>query len=187
MGCIMAGSVMFAENNSSCINGTESIFSMYIGAGVSETVCFLLLGLALVFEVFYICRNKTTFLQCLFFYFTIAATLAEVPYVLFFVLDVVLNEDTSTCSGLSPFLFNCLFLLYPAFLIELLVIGSINLTLLSKLYKYRVSRQSHDPGAEYMLCCCYYKKWREILFCVIGSMATLLLVASIHQYFTEQI
>ena len=64
------------------------------------------------------------------------------------------------------------------------MIGSLNLTLLSKLYKYRVSRQSQDPGAEYMLCCCYYKKWREVLFCMIVLIATqvlplVLLIASI--------
>ena len=94
--------------------------------------------------------------------------------------DIVLNEDTSTCSGLlPPILFNILFLQYPTYFIELIVIGSINSTLLSKLYKYRVSRRSHDPGAEYMLCCCYYKKWHEVLFCVIGLIATLLPVVLI--------
>ena len=150
--------------NSSCLNLTKYYF---IGAGISGLVCSLLLGLIIVFEVIYTCRNKTTFHQRLFLYFTIAATLAEVPFLILLGHNSELSEDS--CWILY---YSTIFLQYHTLFVELLVIGSLNLTLLSKLYKYRVSRRSQDPGAEYMLCCCYYNKWREVLFCVIVLIAT---------------
>ena len=162
---------VFSANNSSCLNlTTEWSQGYFIGPGILGLVCSLLLVLIIVFEVIYICRNKTTFLQHLFLYFTITATLAEVPIVCYLGYTSELSEDS--CIILNYFLG---FLKYYTLFVELLVIGSISSTLLSKMYKYRVSRRSQDPGAEYMLCCCYYKKWREAFFCFMVLIATQIL------------
>ena len=180
-----AKSDTFSVNNSSsggsrdlltisCLNFTKS--EQYVGGAilVSGLVCFVLLTLSLSFEIFYICRYKTTFLQRLFFYFTIAAAIIEVTQVQVAVAHVLCNYI------LDPMLLMAMdeYLMIPqfhAYFVELLLIGSISVTLLSKMYKHRASRQAPDPNTEYMLCCCAHKTSREIIFCLIVFIATLIL------------
>ena len=161
------------SNNSFNGSSTDQLGPVEIVVSISSFVCFILLTLILVFKVFYICRYKTTFLQRLFFYFTIATAITEAIQVSYFGYIHVL-------CGSSPnkIIFTVEYFMIPqyhGFFIELLLIGSISVTLLSKMYKHRASRQAPDPNTEYMLCCCAHKKSREITFCLIVFIATLIL------------
>ena len=172
---LVAESVTFSMSNGSSgdsrdlldclITSNRTVNGGYVGIVVSGLVCSILLMLTLVFELFYICRYKTTFLQRLFVYFTIAAAITEVTRMSYLVF--------AFCKGLALVYFTILQL--HTYFIELLLIGSISATLLSKMYKHRASRQVPDPNTEYMLCCCAYKKSREVTFCLIVFITTLTL------------
>ena len=55
----------------------EDIVLIAYVTGTTGLICLLLMILFLAVEVFYVCQHKTNFLQRLFFYLTIAATIAE--------------------------------------------------------------------------------------------------------------
>ena len=127
-------------------------------SGATGLICLPLLLLFLAVEVFYICRYKTDFLQRLFFYLTIAATIAEGAGALVF--TVAFSE--SSYARHIPLTF----ILY-AHLIEVLTFAAINFTVLSKLYKYAARRHSLHSDKEYVLVCCLYTKRKEVVFVTI--------------------
>ena len=127
-------------------------------SGATGLICLPLLLLFLAVEVFYICRYKTDFLQRLFFYLTIAATIAEGAGALVF--TVAFSE--SSYARHIPLVF----ILY-AHLIEVLTFAAINFTVLSKLYIYTARRHSLHSDKEYILVCCLYTKRKEVVFVTI--------------------
>ena len=154
----------------------SSEFAIIVGemasaVGITGVVCCPLLIVVSAVEVLYICRYKTTFLQRLFFYLTIAATIQEGANV--FMLGYGKTEATM-------FLVIMFASQSYVLIVELLLVGSINFTVLSKMYKYRASvgRQLLQSNAEYMLGCCFYTKIREFTL-VFFAFGVLLLIAVI--------
>ena len=130
--------------------------------GISAWVCLLIILFpALVLEVFYICRYKTTFLMRLFFYLTIAGTIVNANYALTFAALNPLPDETllfhwctwMDISGIVAFHF--------AMLLELVLIFLINLNLLSKLYKYGYNKQWLASKK------CIFRKRHEVLFVIL--------------------
>ena len=78
----------------SCVDFMEPAKEPTMAIGISGLVCFILLMLLLVFEIFYICRYKTTFLQRLFFYLTIAVTLVDIIHAMYLGYSFELNEES---------------------------------------------------------------------------------------------
>ena len=167
---------MFSGGNSSS-NGSSScclspgdttgqIPERSVGIAVLGLACLILLLILLAFEIFYICRYKTTFLQRLFFYFTIAAAITEAAQVVFFGFTPKLDVNSY---------FSLFFLLIYAYFVELLLITSISVSLSDKMCTHRASRQAPEPNTEYILCFCAHKKSREAAFLVIVFIATLIL------------
>ena len=139
-----------------------------LASGITAMPCLFILVLSLVAQGFYIYQYKTTFLHRLFFYFTIASTL------LVLICSVYSAVSTSYLETSIMFLFATLSYTLP---VEFLVIGSINLTLLSKMFKYRASakRKSLPSNTEYMLCCCSYTKRKEGIFLFVVFILPVLL------------
>ena len=142
-------------NNSSSNPFAIIVGEMALATGITGLVCCPFLILMSAVETVYICRYKTTFLQRLFFYLTIAATIAEgasVPLLSY-----------GNAHEATVFLAIIISVFPYILIVELFIVGSINVTLLSKMYKYRVSarRQSLQFNAEYMLCCCLHTRARE--------------------------
>ena len=101
----------------------------------------------------YICRYKTTFLIRLFFYLTIAGTLANLTYSLIFVVEYPLpNELLFSC--LWPFIIIGI----SSELLEVVWIFFINISLLGTLYMYSSNKQCKYKG------CLNWRKGHEILF-----------------------
>ena len=150
-------------NNSTDI-GTDleaAIAAIAYATGTTGLICLLLLLLFLAVEVYYICQHKTDFLQRLFFYLTIAATIAEGACALLF--TAVLKDPSYALYTVNiP-----LAIIVYAHLVEVLVFAAINFTVLSKLYKYTARRHSLHSDKEYILLCCLYTKRKEVVFVTI--------------------
>ena len=114
-------------DNSTDIDADQEVNIAHIAyaTGTTGLICLLLLLLFLAVEVFYICRYKTDFLQRLFFYLTIAATIAEGAIAL--LLTAAFSEPLYALN------IPVAIVLY-AHLVEVLVFAAINFTVLSKLY-----------------------------------------------------
>ena len=117
-----------------------------------NVLVFILLP-TLTIGAIYICRYKTTFLKRLFFYLTIAGTLANVTYTLTFVVEYPLPNDLLLCwwwfVGVSSL---------SSELLEWVWIFFINISLLGTLYMYSSNKQR-----KYRYCCSWRKVY-EILF-----------------------
>ena len=148
--------------------------------GTTGLICLPFLILFLTVEVFYICRHKTDFLQRLFFYLTIAATIAEGAIAL--ILTAVFSKSLYTQQ--IP-----LAIVLYAHLVEVLVFAAINFTLLSKLYKYTARRHSLHSDKEYILVCCLYTKRKEVVFVTflfsLPVLAVVIEITSIILHFTD--
>ena len=83
----------------SCVDFMETATEQTMAIGITGLVCFILLMLLLVFEIFYICRYKTTFLQRLFFYLTMVVTLVDVIHAMYLGYSFELNEES--CYNLT--------------------------------------------------------------------------------------
>ena len=112
--------------------------------GISGLVCFILLMLSLVFEIFYICRYKTTFLQRLFFYLTVVVTLVDSINTMFLGYNVQLSEEA--CFNLTLALGNILFY---AGIAELLAITFINVAFLKAMFKYHFEKSLRSSIPRY--------------------------------------
>ena len=112
-----------STNRCSLSNGntTGQTLEGFVGIAVSGLACFILLKLLFAFELYYICRFKTTFLQRLFFYFTLAAATTEVAQMVVFALAL----KTAVICNLYSFS-SLVVLLIHAYFAELLLIGSID-------------------------------------------------------------
>ena len=164
-----------SEYKESCVNLTREVMGGNLAVGIAGMICFFFMLLTLVLAAFYICQYKTTFLQRLFFYLIVAATLAEGVFSL--ALSSALNNSNDyICIVVYQIV---LVLQYYVFIVELMLVGSINLTILSKMYQYRASRPSQRPSTEYMLCCCSYKRGKEFIFVFIVFVFMLLCPAMV--------
>ena len=128
--------------------------------GISGLFCCLFLIPILIIEVVYVCRYKTTFLQRLWFYLTIIITFVNGGYALNLGHGVY-YQLYLLISGLA---------FTYAIIAELIVIASINLTIVSKVYMYSVNspkRQLLHSSTEYMIFCCLYTKCKEVIYLLI--------------------
>ena len=119
----------------SCVDYMEPAREQTMATGISGLVCSILLMLLLVFEIFYICRYKTTFQQRLFFYLTISVTLIDVINAMFLGYSAQLSEES--CYSLTRALGTFLFYGGTA---ELLTITFINVTFLRAMFKYHFDK-----------------------------------------------
>ncbi len=118
--------------NSSCYD-TEEVSDSNFAHGVSALVCFLIFLLpTLVLEIYYLRRYRSTFLQRLFYYLTISCMILTFSHIQLLILYFY------------PILVYCYFIdatISYAVLTELMLILSINIILLFKLYKYSLKKQ----------------------------------------------
>ena len=120
----------------SCVDFMEPAREQTMIAGIIGLVCSILLMLLLVFEIiFYICRYKTTFLQHLFFYLTIAVALINVVRIMYLGYSAQLSEES--CYNLSRALSIIISYCYVA---EILTITFINVTFLRAMFKYHFEK-----------------------------------------------
>ena len=130
--------------------------------GISAWVCLLILLFpALVLEVFYICRYKTTFLMRLFFYLTIAGTIVDLNYALTFAALNPLPDKTWLLQMCVWAEISKIAVFHFAMLLELVLIFLINLNLLSKLSKYGCNKQWLVSKK------CIFRKRHEVLFVIL--------------------
>ena len=141
---------------------TEVNNDRYYAIGATGLICLLLLLLFLIVEVFYIRRYKTDFLQRLFFYLTIAATIAEGA-----IIALVFTKSAAFKAVIFDIYFTSIGCIFYAYLVEVLVFAAMNFTVLSKLYKCTARRHSLHSDKEYILFCCLYTKRKEVVFVVI--------------------
>ena len=162
---------LFAETNASTFQ--KLLIEQHFATGVSGLICGTAITVISIIEAVYICHYRTTFLQRLWFYLTI--TLA------------VLNGCFAVNWGRSFITPNTLSLIVVVTLLasaifftltfEVLLISSINLTILSKMYKHAVGRQSASSHPSYMLCCCLHTKGKEALFMLLSFILSLTLTS----------
>ena len=119
----------------SCVDFMEPAREHTMVTGISGLVCFILLMLLLTFEIFYICRYKTTFLQRLFFYLTMVVTLVDVIHTMYLGYSVQLSEES--CYNLTLALG---IILFYAGIAEILAITFINVAFLKAMFKYHFEK-----------------------------------------------
>ena len=176
--------------NKSCVvlcwkaemNTSEALYLIEISkeqalaSGITALVCCLVLILILVTEIFYMCRYRTTFFQRLFLYLTIVVALANGVAPVW--LQILANKTIGTLTLFDNVFFA---IYYSALVTELILIASINYTVLSKMYMYEygtsVRRQSFQSNVEYMLCCCPHTKCKEAIFLLTMFIVTFLWLA----------
>ena len=155
-------------------NTSSEVFKeQHLAIGISGLTCCLLLIPVLLVETVYVCRYRTTFLQRLWFYLTITLIIVDGAYAIN--LGVSLNSLSSPSHSLLVLISATLQLCTLFF--EVLLIGSINLTILSKMYKYAVRRKSLQSNTVYMICCCFHTKRREVAFLIITIIFSLVLTS----------
>ena len=122
----------------SCVDfmETASLREQTMATGITGLVCFILLMFLLVFEIFYICRYKTTFLQRLFIHLTMVVTLVDAMNVMYLGYSAPLNEGS--CYNLTLALGIIMSYVCTA---EILTITFINITFLRTMFKYHFERR----------------------------------------------
>ena len=152
---------------------SEVLREQRLAIGISGLICCLLLIPILTVEAVYVCRYRTTFLQRLWFYLTIALIIVDGAYA------INLGSSFIPSSSPSHLLLNLILdsLQLCTLSFEVLLIGSINLTILSKMYKYAVRRKSLQPNTVYMICCCFHTKHREVFFLIVTIILSLVLTS----------
>ena len=149
-----------------------------MATGISAWVCLLIILFpTLVLGIFYMYRYKTTFLMRLFFYLTIAGTMADANYALLFTVQYPLPNKIwllQMCIWIE--LTNVALYIFTM-LLELFLIFLINLNLLSKMYKFKSTRQQQASEKH------VFRKRYEILLvifyhllCAVLTTLTILIV-----------
>ena len=148
-----------------------------LAPGITGLVCFILLMLLLVFEIFYICRYKTTFLQRLFFYLTIAVAIFDATIAVFLGYTAQLTEES--CHKLTIALG---IIISYSYIAETLTITFINVSLLRTMFKYHFERRSPTSSIKpwhYLNRCCNLKLAEAFTIVTIFAGPLMAVVAGI--------
>ena len=184
---------MFSNYSSSywnsCINFMESAREQVLVTGITGLVCFILLMLLLVFEILYICRYKTTFLQRLFFHLTIIVDSTNAINLMYLGYSAYSLSEES-CYSFTRALGIILSYAYTA---EVIVVTFINVSLLSTMFKYHFERRSLHTSTPSRYCLqqrCWSKKHAEVIaVCIIfvgplSAVAVGIFLPDVWVYFT---
>ena len=132
-----------------------------MATGISAWVCLLfMLFPALTLEIYFTCRYKTTFLMRMFFYLTIAGTIADMNFAIAFLVQNPLPKEIYAFQMCKWMDLTSTVVFFFAELLELLLIFLINLNLLSKMYRYGSDKQWLTSKK------CIFKKLHEALLVI---------------------
>ena len=149
---------VLSESNDSCkVNFTiEELKTTALALGIPGLVCLLFSIVGLVVELISICRNKSNFLLRLFVYLSVAVSISLGMFSLH--LYSYWDQNNKTFCAISDTI------LYYSFTAEQLLIFSINIVLLYKVYS-SIFRTCMCRWTEHLTKSCY--KLLEVLFIVI--------------------